>query len=833
MRNALSVARSCEVALLLLLALIAVLPVPVPAGKEWAQPSAPPSILSTVPAAGELNVSLTTSIEVRFSEPMNASTLVYAIQPTLAVLESWPQPDTLRLSPTVGLTVCTAYDVQVGARDADEGILLVQGLVPNPWSFLSACDRPVIVATEPADGATNVPVGRDLVLTFSEPMDSLSVRLLLNPTPSSMVTAWSGNGTVLTGRTVLNVNTTYTATVSGRDRQGNDLIPGLVPNPWSFTVNEPPRVSAPSLSATGCLDGGSTVTIAWSMGDDTDRPEDLIVTLSYWNGTATERIVGPVTGFPSSAGQGWTLPTVDLTTNVSLVVEDSAGAVSRNWSEEFRIDTWRPAVLSTSPRDGQVDVLFTGDITIVFSEPMDRGSVEAAMTSVPPLAGAQFEWLNGDAAIRIDPGGMMDRQPYVVTIGQSARDRCGAGRSMGADFTFTFTTGRAPSSQPGRLVVVDRQETSVTLSWDPVTIFVTSRPIPPGADIEYIVIRGDDETDPGQLVAVTRSTRHTDAGLRPDRPYVYWVVAVVDGEASAPSAPETVRTLPPFFTTANGRFVLSILFALTVAGVVLWGNLRRRRERVASAAAIDREVGEIIELIGKARVEHEPVRRQAYEHELQSRFLGLVQGPEDKGGRLDPHLEGLYRALARALLQSPEVNLAHGRKLADVRLGSLARLLGEQGASYRLLSEAEASVSSDLFRGLPESGRKALLLVYFYSLEEYLSHRLRVLVPPGATVLLGDRGHINVRRRGWEQQWAGLSLGNLLYLLDHNRAMFLADPDRWEEDVEPFVHQTVDARNRTAHPSREAPPLDRVRELIYTSFRLLESVLKAPKGVAA
>jgi len=64
-------------------------------------------------------------------------------------------------------------------------------------------------------------------------------------------------------------------------------------------------------------------------------------------------------------------------------------------------------------------------------------------------------------------------------------------------------------------------------------------------------------------------------------------------------------------------------------------------------------------------------------------------------------------------------------------------------------------------------------------------------------------------------------------------AMFLADPDRWEEDVEPFVHQTVDARNRTAHPSREAPPLDRVRELIYTSFRLLESVLKAPKGVAA
>jgi len=302
---------------------------------------------------------------------------------------------------------------------------------------------------------------------------------------------------------------------------------------------------------------------------------------------------------------------------------------------------------------------------------------------------------------------------------------------------------------------------------------------------------------------------------------------------SISAGPERVTTLPPFFTTRAGQLQLLVLFALTVAGIVAWGNVRRRRERAASAAALDREVDEIVELIGKTREEPDPTRRRAYEDELQSRFLGVVQGPDEKGGRLDPRLEKLYRALARALVRRPEVDVAQGRKLADARLGDLARRVGGQGASYRLLSEAEASVTSELFRGLPESARKALLLVYFYALEEYLSNRLRVLVPPGATVLLGERGHINVRRRGWEQQWAGLSLGNLLYLLDHNRHLFLADEDRWEEDVEPFVHQTVDARNRTAHPSREAPPLDRVRELIYTSLRLLESVLKAPKRVAA
>jgi hypothetical protein len=70
-------------------------------------------------------------------------------------------------------------------------------------------------------------------------------------------------------------------------------------------------------------------------------------------------------------------------------------------------------------------------------------------------------------------------------------------------------------------------------------------------------------------------------------------------------------------------------------------------------------------------------------------------------------------------------------------------------------------------------------------------------------------------------------------MVDHNRHFFIADEERWEEEVEPFVHQAVDARNRTAHPSREAPPLDRVRELIYTSFRLLDGVLRSQKGPAS
>ncbi|MEK6851930.1 MAG: hypothetical protein AABY30_05270, partial [Candidatus Thermoplasmatota archaeon] len=128
------------------------------------------------------------------------------------------------------------------------------------------------------------------------------------------------------------------------------------------------------------------------------------------------------------------------------------------------------------------------------------------------------------------------------------------------------------------------------------------------------------------------------------------------------------------------------------------------------------------------------------------------------------------------------------------------------------------------------AGQKALLRVYFYGLEEYLHSRRRGLVPAGATILLGERGHISTRRRGWEAQWASLTLGNLLYALGHNPHLFVAEKERWGNEAEPLLRQAVEARNRTAHPSREAPPLDRVRDLVYGTIPAMEAVLKWPKA---
>lgn len=838
MRNASFAVRSCRIAALVLVALFAV----PPSGGSGADvgPAVAPTVTATAPADGATGVDGTAVIEVRFAEPMNASSLFYAILPADPTTIVWPSPDVLHIVPTApGLSNCTLYRVDVRVDDVDEGLPLARGPVPVPWSFLTTCTRPWIVSTVPADGDGNVRFDADVVVTFSEPMDIFSVQVQFSPSlpaPGRAQSICSANCTVVTIRLTFGTRflagQSYTATASGRDLDGNDLVPSPVPNPWTFTVNDAPTVSKPTLSATGCLDGGTNVLVTWSMGDDLEAVADLTVRLRFRNGSLWQTFVGPAQGFSSPASIPWNLPVADLNTRVRVEVNDSSGGLAWNESDPFRIDTGPPQVVATNPADGALGVPIEATITISFSEPMARASVEDAITAIPPLPGFQFSWTAGDAAVTILPGGLPDRTPFLITIARTAQDTCGPGRPMGVDVSFSFTTARAAASPPSRVFVITFDESSITVGWTPVTTFVTGSPIPPTAAITYKVFRGS-ATDTGELVTETAGTAATDSGLRPETNYTYRIVAVVDGVESDPTAPLAQRTRPPFLTTSEGRLSILVSLAAVAVAIVLGAEMRRRRLHVEADAQLTREVREVVGLVRKVRTEADPAARRAEEEALQAHFRGLVEGEGTEEGAPHPRLEGLYRALAEALVHSPEVDVSRGRASVNAQLGALAANLRQRGVAYRLLSEAEASVQSELFPGLPESARKALTLVYFYALEEYLSHRLRGLVPAGATLLLGERGHINVRRKGWEQQWAGLTLGNLLYVMDRNRQFFIGDQERWEGEVEPLLRQAVEARNRTAHPSRQGPPLDRVRALVYGAMPAIESILKWPTGPAA
>ncbi len=110
-------------------------------------------------------------------------------------------------------------------------IVLLVGCAESNLLRGTATDRtpPTVTVTEPADGAQNVTDAR-ITVTFSEPMATATVQLRTNPTLTLGSPTWSNaDRTVTFVPSDLRPNTTYTITVTGRDRAGNNL-----PQPYTF-----------------------------------------------------------------------------------------------------------------------------------------------------------------------------------------------------------------------------------------------------------------------------------------------------------------------------------------------------------------------------------------------------------------------------------------------------------------------------------------------------------------------------------------------------------------------------------------------------------------------
>jgi hypothetical protein len=179
---------------------------------------------------------------VTFSERLITGSLAYTVTPPVSdTLVAWNGAGTVLTVSHGGLVYSQTYTVTVAAQDL-EGLALVPGPVPNPWSFTTAAaPPPVVLATDPADGAGGVSITTSLVVTFSEPLITGSLAYTVTPPVSGTLAAWNGAGTVLTvSHGGLAYSQTYTVTVAARDLEGRALVPGPVPNPWSFTTVEAP-----------------------------------------------------------------------------------------------------------------------------------------------------------------------------------------------------------------------------------------------------------------------------------------------------------------------------------------------------------------------------------------------------------------------------------------------------------------------------------------------------------------------------------------------------------------------------------------------------------------
>ena len=213
----------------------------------------PPFVTDTNPDDGSVGVPLWAWITITFSRPMNASNVVFPVEPLVALTPAWYNSNsTLILRHPTNFDPCTTYRIYVDGSDLQgQGVLLTPRTPgpPNPWTFTTTCNVFTITRTDPEDNQTGVVVNgayQEITVWFSRAADPPTLQVTLSPA-IPLVPRWAnGNTKVILGHSEwLYDCTRNSVTVSVRDGTGNPLVnvSSSAPNPWHFeTACIPPVI---------------------------------------------------------------------------------------------------------------------------------------------------------------------------------------------------------------------------------------------------------------------------------------------------------------------------------------------------------------------------------------------------------------------------------------------------------------------------------------------------------------------------------------------------------------------------------------------------------------
>ncbi|MCK5559166.1 MAG: Ig-like domain-containing protein [Thermoplasmata archaeon] len=386
-----------------------------------------PYIEETTPVHDDMGVALDADIVVTFNLPMTTSSVTYTITSTAGDPGGWSptwsnSDKTLTLDHT-DFAKNTKYTFEITAgQDSTYSLPLVTNdPIHNPWNFTTRGDEPVIDETYPADSDINIPVGADIVVTFSDPMDTATVILQCTPDPTGWsIATWDPLNKVATfsHSTEFVKNTEYKCQITaGKGDNGLDLDL-TVNNPWSFTTagdNPTITLTSPEDEATNVL-LNAEIAVTFSKAMDT-------TTVQY---TCTDSVTG---GFTAD----WNLDntevtyqhTADFAKNKLYTFKITAGKdqagyviVASNIPNPFIFTTIgdNPLIEVTTPEDGDTGVALDTDIVVVFSKPMNTASVTYE-SNPSPAGGYTSNWnAAGDTLTFAHTANFIKDQAYSFKI---------------------------------------------------------------------------------------------------------------------------------------------------------------------------------------------------------------------------------------------------------------------------------------------------------------------------------------------------------------------------------------------------------------------------------
>jgi len=395
---------------------------------------------SETPAINATNVVVDQSISVQFSEAMDPTTTEAAFSIPGVSGTSVVTGNTLVFTPSGNLAEKTQYTATLAATAQDVNSNAM-GAAFN-WIFTTGdFTAPSINSKTPNAGTVNVATDSTITVVFDEAMDPTTTAGAFRISPVVPGTSTVvGDTLTFTPDVAMDEKKEYTITIT-TGAHDNSVNTNTLSSPvsWSFTIGDFTTPNMLSHSPVGNSVGqNSTVTVIF---------DEAIDPLSVTNESfIVDDINGAIVGVHTVAGNSIIFTPNDIfasqadyTVTLTTGITDLAGnalAAEIVWSFTTG-DYLGPQVNSVIPQNGAINITTNQNITVAFSEAMDKVSTESAFTISPPISGSVLASGN---ALTFTPTEPYDEQKeYSVIIRGSAKDA--SQNAMSSDYQWSFTVG--------------------------------------------------------------------------------------------------------------------------------------------------------------------------------------------------------------------------------------------------------------------------------------------------------------------------------------------------------------------------------------------------------
>jgi len=349
-------------------------------------------------------------------------------------------------------------------------VILIAGCKKETFTeTIGSC--PIVISTNPIDGATNVPLNQIVTVYFNKGMNpetikSASIYFEGDSTLNGSLT-YSDSTARFTPSSPLKINTTYKGTVKTavKDLKGNALQKDYV---WTFSTGgtiAPIVISTnPANLDTGvALNKIITATFNMPMNPSTLNAS----TFTLYQGTT--QIVGAVNFSGTTA---FFDPTVDLKPNTQYVATISTGAknpqnvgIGSNYVWTFKTGTLLlgPEVISTDPVNNDTGVALNKNITATFNMFMNPLTIHGTTFTLKRGAtaiGGVVSYI-GTTAMFNPTNDLLPSTTYTATITTGCQNL--ASTALTNDHVWTFKT---PGLNVPEVILTDpfNLETSVVVN---------------------------------------------------------------------------------------------------------------------------------------------------------------------------------------------------------------------------------------------------------------------------------------------------------------------------------------------------------------------------------